>query len=166
MNPSVLDVAADYVLFTDRPVPPNSVWQVRDFDFVHSEPALTVAFVKLHPQLYLPHHDVAIWVDGAIRLDAVAEAFLSAEDEASDIIAWHGLAEAPMIAFRPKRPAAVAFLAEWWRLIDTAGSEDRQAFAAALRASPGLVVGHFGRKDSDWRGDPRLSVVSGDRRGA
>ncbi len=88
-EPTVIDPAADYFLFTDGEVPAGSVWQKRSFDFAAADATRMARFVKTHPHRYFPEHDWSIWMDGNLRLAALPEDFVSEENADGDIIAWH-----------------------------------------------------------------------------
>ncbi len=88
LDPGVVDLAADYVLFTDDPSAKSEVWKTRSFDYVDGEPARTARFVKTHPHLYFSDYDRVIWVDANLRIDCLAEDLISAHEEDADIITW------------------------------------------------------------------------------
>lgn len=87
-DPGVVDLRADYFLFTDDPGSQSEVWKFRSFDFVHADPARTTRFVKTHPHLHFPDYDRVIWVDGNLRLNGLAEDFVSPADQDCHVIAW------------------------------------------------------------------------------
>lgn len=88
LDPSVVDLSADYVLFTDDPATRSDVWTTRSFDYVDADPTRTARYVKTHPHVYFPDYDRVIWVDANLRIDCLAEDLIPAEEEDADIITW------------------------------------------------------------------------------
>ncbi|MGH9381143.1 MAG: glycosyltransferase [Thermoanaerobaculia bacterium] len=66
--PDPPDPRFDYVLFTDAPAPDTGVHDVRPITYFDHDPTRTARFVKTHPHLLLPDHDLAIWVDSTIMI--------------------------------------------------------------------------------------------------
>lgn len=195
-EPSIIDPAADYVLFTDDRDLTSSAWTTRAFDFVHAEPARTARFVKTHPHIYFPDHDRVIWIDANLQIDCLPEELISAENEQFDIITWqhpirdcvyeelaecilrdkdepavmqehiealreagypehNGLIESSVMLVRHQRPEVIAFLNDWWRLIDNGSKRDQLSFNPALSRHPGVTLGFLGEKGVEMRSDPR-----------
>lgn len=53
----------DFVCFSDQDVPGFGLWEIRKFDYYHSDPTRTARFVKIHPHLYFHDYEVSIWID-------------------------------------------------------------------------------------------------------
>lgn len=57
---------ADYFTFTDEPADVRS--QNMPLPYFDVSPTRRARFVKLHPHLLFPHHDVAVWHDGNVMI--------------------------------------------------------------------------------------------------
>lgn len=68
----------DYVVFCDRPMAPSKVWQTRAIDYFEGDATRTARFIKLHPHLYFPQHEVSIWVDANIAFRQSVQPFFDA----------------------------------------------------------------------------------------
>ncbi len=88
IEPSIVDLSADYFLFTDDPSTKSAVWQTRPFDFVHADPARTARFVKTHPHLYFAGYDRVIWVDANLRINCLVEDLIPPGQENADLVTW------------------------------------------------------------------------------
>ncbi len=86
-EPGVVDVGADYFVFTDQ-ARPEDIWQPRPLRHSDPNPTRMARFVKLHPHEHLDGYDFAIWLDANLRPAAVAEAFIPASSD-FDLLAWH-----------------------------------------------------------------------------
>ena len=64
--PRVLDPDVDYVCFSDTPRSDLGVFEIRPLPFHHIDPVRAARFVKTHPHLLFPDHDIAIWMDATI----------------------------------------------------------------------------------------------------
>jgi hypothetical protein len=64
--PSILDPDIDYVCFSDTPRSDLGLFEIRALPFRHDDPVRAARFVKTHPHLLFPDHDVAIWMDATI----------------------------------------------------------------------------------------------------
>lgn len=67
-QPDAASDDADYVCFSDAPIPSPGVWQVRALDYFHCNPRRMARFAKLHPHLYFPDHEWSLWIDGRVSL--------------------------------------------------------------------------------------------------
>jgi O-antigen biosynthesis protein len=69
-NPLFIDKNIDYLCFTDNPNLKSRVWKNQPIDphFFHSDPQRIARFIKTHPHLYLPEHDISIWVDANYQI--------------------------------------------------------------------------------------------------
>ncbi len=68
--PRTLDPDIDYVCFSDTPRSDLGVFEVRPLPFQHADPVRAARFVKTHPHLLFPDHDIAIWMDATIIIDS------------------------------------------------------------------------------------------------
>jgi hypothetical protein len=66
-EPVVRTAGCDFICFTDDPTLASQNWKI-----VHVpatlEPAMMNRHIKLHPHLYLPGHDVSMYIDANLRL--------------------------------------------------------------------------------------------------
>lgn len=67
----------DFVAFSDRPIEAEG-WTVLPLNYQHPDPAKSARFVKLHPHLYFPDHEVSLWIDGNIRIVGDVGVFVDA----------------------------------------------------------------------------------------
>lgn len=70
--------------------------------------------------------------------------------------AKYGLVESSVIVFNRLGPAEIAFLTDWWRLIDNGSRRDQLSFNPALWRNPGVKVGYLGEHGVQMRNDPRF----------
>ena len=66
LAPEVVDVAIDYICFSDRPRYDFGVWQVRNPPYGHSDPRRMARYVKTHPHDLFPEYDAVVWIDANI----------------------------------------------------------------------------------------------------
>lgn len=64
--PRMLDPDIDYVCFSDTPRSDLGVFEIRPLPHRDADPVRAARFVKTHPHLLFPHHDIAIWMDATI----------------------------------------------------------------------------------------------------
>ncbi len=88
-EPLIVSDSADYVIFTDQPVPDDSIWQKRGFDYFNADTPRMARFIKLHPHVYFPNYDWAIWVDANLQLNAMPEDIIRNHVGQHDIATWH-----------------------------------------------------------------------------
>ena len=67
----------DFVAFSDRPIQVDG-WKVLPLNYQHPDPAKSARFVKLHPHLYFPDHEVSLWIDGNVRMIGDVGVFVDA----------------------------------------------------------------------------------------
>ncbi|MEF2554145.1 polysaccharide pyruvyl transferase family protein [Aurantimonas sp. A2-1-M11] len=65
-QPEYLDPEFDYLLFIDKKIEQQRVWQVREPAFHSVDPTRTARYVKTHPHFLLHNYDFAVWVDANI----------------------------------------------------------------------------------------------------
>jgi len=64
--PRTLDPDIDYVCFSDTPRSDLGVFEIRPLPFRHADPVRAARYVKTHPHLLFPDHEIAIWMDATI----------------------------------------------------------------------------------------------------
>jgi hypothetical protein len=64
--PRTLDPDIDYVCFSDTPRSDLGMFEIRPLPYHHADPVRAARFVKTHPHLLFPEHDIAIWMDATI----------------------------------------------------------------------------------------------------
>ena len=67
----------DFVVFSDRPIEVDG-WKVLPLNYQHPDPAKSARFVKLHPHLYFPDHEVSLWIDANVRITGDVGVFVDA----------------------------------------------------------------------------------------
>jgi len=78
----------DFVAFSDDELEVEG-WQVRPFNYFHSDPTRMARFVKLHPHIYFPEYDHSIWIDANIGIQGDIRVFfdcLSAESSLATFV--------------------------------------------------------------------------------
>lgn len=87
-EPAVPVDGVDFFMFTDGAVPPGSVWQKRDLEYVDADPTRSARFVKTHPHLYFAHYDYAIWIDANLTLNAHPRDMLAMINADKPVHSW------------------------------------------------------------------------------
>lgn len=64
--PRMLDPEIDYVCFSDTPRSDLGLFEIRPLPYRHADPVRAARFVKTHPHLLFPDHDIAIWMDATV----------------------------------------------------------------------------------------------------
>lgn len=64
--PRTLDPEIDYVCFSDTPRSNLGIFEIRPLPYHHADPVRAARFVKTHPHLLFPDHDIAVWMDATI----------------------------------------------------------------------------------------------------
>jgi|GEM_PF-1952017 len=83
-EPELEDTSASFTVFTDSVEPgPQSLWQVRPFEYHDADPTRTARFIKTHPHLYFADSEWAIWIDGNLTLVAPPETLIPTDPEVS-----------------------------------------------------------------------------------
>jgi len=72
-EPETISDMADYFVFTDQDLPPNSVWQKCELEYFDADPTRMARFIKTHPHLYFSDYDWALWVDANLQLNVTPE---------------------------------------------------------------------------------------------
>ncbi len=72
-DPEIVSDKADYFIFTDQELPPNSIWQKRDFEYFDADPTRMARFIKTHPHLYFGDYDWALWMDANLQINVPPE---------------------------------------------------------------------------------------------
>jgi hypothetical protein len=64
-TPKVVDPNVRYILFTDNKYFKSNVWEINHVDFLGNDMdnRLKSRYVKTHPHIVLPNHDVSVWID-------------------------------------------------------------------------------------------------------
>jgi len=87
-NPDVISETADYFIFTDQDVPPNSIWQKREFEYFDADPTRMARFIKTHPHLYFADYDWALWVDANLQINILPEDIIAPFHNTSLLATW------------------------------------------------------------------------------
>jgi len=87
-NPDVISETADYFIFTDQEIPPNSVWQKREFEYFDADPTRMARFIKTHPHLYFADYDWALWVDANLQINVLPEDIIAPFHNSSPLATW------------------------------------------------------------------------------
>lgn len=69
-EPTIIDPRARYILFTDGQIPASSVWEIRKLPYELSSVRRTSRLPKILPHLFLPAHDVSVYLDSSLTLRA------------------------------------------------------------------------------------------------
>lgn len=75
--PRTLDPEIDYVCFSDTPRSDLGLFDIRALPFHHDDPVRAARFVKTHPHLLFPDHDIAIWMDASIVIASDARPLIA-----------------------------------------------------------------------------------------
>lgn len=89
LEPLVTEPGVDYICVSCTPPQPGSVWRHLPLPPDTGDAVATSRYVKMHPHILFPQHDISIYVDGNIKLLApVAE--LASESMRHASIALYG----------------------------------------------------------------------------
>lgn len=67
-KPEVVPEGFDFVAFVDQPQSVPVEWQLRTFDYFDVDATRMARFVKTHPHLYFPEHEISIWLDANLLI--------------------------------------------------------------------------------------------------
>lgn len=68
MEPLDFEDDVDYLYFSDKPLPERSAWKCVTLPYDFKNGQLNNRYVKMHPHLLLPGHDITVYVDGNIKI--------------------------------------------------------------------------------------------------
>jgi hypothetical protein len=129
LAPAVVEPQFEYVAFcdeTDKPIPPP--WQSRSLLSRERNARMTARWHKLHPHLLFPGHDLSVYVDGNVRIDAPLSALVDQMSSTS-----------PMALFRHAERDCIyteAEIVKRYRLDDSAIVDAQMAYYRALGYPP------------------------------
>jgi hypothetical protein len=152
--PVVVEPQFEYVAFcggTDATIPPP--WQCRPLRRRERNARMTARWHKLHPHLLFPNHDVSLYIDGNVRLNAPVSALI---DQMS--------AAAPIALFRHAErdcTYAEAEIVKRYRLDDSAIVNAQMAYYRAL-GYPTRRGLHVSSVQIRQHNDPRLAALLDD----
>jgi hypothetical protein len=90
LEPLAVDPEVDYVCVSENPAPANSVWRHMRLPRDTGNDAVNSRYVKMHPHILFPDHDISIYVDGNIHIVSSVESFaLAAMKHASVALYQH-----------------------------------------------------------------------------
>ncbi len=71
-EPIVEEENVDYYMFTDQSIKEDSIWKKIDIcemeDLIDKSPFMINRIIKMRPDVYLPHYDWTIYIDGTIQI--------------------------------------------------------------------------------------------------
>jgi hypothetical protein len=125
--PAHADPEIDYVCFSDGETSPVAPWRMIDVRHLAMTAKDRNRYVKMHPHLVLPEHDVSIYVDGSIRIVGNLRPFLASCDSRIENI---------LLYDHPERSCAYAegaacahFAHDWiWRITRQLSSYRKAGF--------------------------------------
>ncbi len=66
--PEILNPSFDYILYTDTPVRPSGVYQVRPLPYYHTDTTRMARYIKTNLNLLFPDYETVIWIDANIMM--------------------------------------------------------------------------------------------------
>lgn len=81
LEPLIVEPGIDYVCVSDRPVQAGSVWQHLPLPFNTARGAINNRYVKMHPHILFPDHDISVYVDGNIQIISAVTSYILAAME-------------------------------------------------------------------------------------
>lgn len=92
MPPLIVEPAIDYVCFTDQPVDGLPVWVHASLPIDTGNAAANNRFVKMHPHLLFPDHEISVYIDGNIQpVGGIADLARSAMERGNIALYQHPL---------------------------------------------------------------------------
>lgn len=89
-EPKFVNPYCDYVVFTDQPVSPNSVWKKMDISIISGYNEMDAyhlsKIVKILPHLYFKDYEYSIWVDGTTTIIGDLVAYIDRMDNHKKVI--------------------------------------------------------------------------------
>jgi len=67
-SPSIASPGVRYLCFADNPISAPPPWEVIVIDSLPLDAKDSNRYIKMHPHLFLPDHDVSLYVDGSIKI--------------------------------------------------------------------------------------------------
>jgi hypothetical protein len=125
--PAHADPEIDYVCFSDGETSPVAPWRMIDVRHLAMTAKDRNRYVKMHPHLVLPEHDVSVYVDGSIRIVGNLRPFIeSCESRIENILLY----DHPERSCAYAEGAACAYFAhDWiWRISGQLSSYRKAGF--------------------------------------
>jgi hypothetical protein len=154
LAPAVVEPQLEYVAFCDEidsPIPPP--WQCRPLLHQERNARMTARWHKLHPHLLFPNHDLSLYIDGNVRMNAPVSELIEQMSSVS-----------PIALFRhAERDCAYAEaeIVKRYRLDDWSIVDSQMAYYRAL-GYPTKSGLHISTVQIRRHNDPRLAAFLDD----